>query len=124
MGALDKSTECCGANFKTNDISFVGLLTLSFPMLLLALIGIILSMFFYPFSTMLFRFCRLLIRANMNVMREYPLLPKLKCKISGALYSASPRVSGISFRFFNHFIIALCWISFCLFFLGVQLLWE
>ncbi|MDP7322303.1 MAG: hypothetical protein QF441_16995 [Bacteriovoracaceae bacterium] len=107
MGILETKTKCCGSDFRRDDIPFIGLLTLAFPL-------VVLTFFLRPISFFM-RFLQkkkktildVLYESNLNLIVQAMILPQLKCSLASLLYSISPKLSGGVFKLFNFFIIII-----------------
>lgn len=110
MKILDQKTGCCGASFEKNNISFVGLLTFSFPMLIIssAVWGILKLTPFYRLSEKSVLF--VIIKSNLELIQKKSIMAKWKCLISARLFSFSPRLSGFLFKYFNLLLFLFLWI--------------
>ncbi|MBT3583802.1 MAG: hypothetical protein HN509_02755 [Halobacteriovoraceae bacterium] len=104
---MDRTTECCGANLKTERISILGMLTLSLPLLAISLLLMPLS---WPLQFLglkkLHQVNTIILRANMDLIQSSSILPNLKCNLSGRFYRISPWLSGFNFRYFNLIILS------------------
>ena len=102
------STGCCGADFRSDDVTFVGLWSLSVPLVLLftpaALLRPLLG------QSRLRRFADVLVFANMDLIRRASLMPGLRCWVAGTLYRLSPRLSGAVYRCFNFSLLCTLWL--------------
>lgn len=101
MSMFDKNLECCGADFRSNNISYVGVLTLNANLLILNVL------LFFP----LFLLKRLvpawyvtnrrLLGINIQVINSLNIFSRLKCQLAGILFKLSPFLSGFTFKYFN-----------------------
>lgn len=109
MSMFDQELECCGAEFEKNHISFVGLLTLSFP---IAITSFFLLCLTSPLKLFKIRFQILetLFRSCMKLISDKPLLAKTKCSLVGKIFKISPRLSGLTYKYFNFSIYLFFWV--------------
>jgi hypothetical protein len=108
MSMFDQELECCGAEFEKNHISFFGLLTLSFPIVILSLLLIILL---FPLRLLgkKFQILESLLRSCFRLISDKPLMAKSKCALVGKIFKISPRLSGLTYKYFNFSIYFLIW---------------
>jgi hypothetical protein len=119
MGILNRETECCGASFENNNISTLGLLLISIPYT--AVYFILFPIIFFlnksnPLSV--------IFNANLTLIKSANILPNLKCKVSAKLYNVSPRLSGLTFKFFNLAVLYIIWMAIISACAGVSFLWD
>lgn len=100
-------TGCCGADFKTDEVTFTGLWSLSVPLIYVfapaAALGPLLG------EGRLRRFVRVLLTANLDLVRRASLIPGARCSLAGTLYNFSPRLSGVLYRYFNFILLSSIW---------------
>ena len=119
MGILNRESECCGASFENNDISILGLLLISIP-----------YTFFYTLLFPLIFFLRknnpisIIFRANLTLIKNINILPNLKCKLSAKAYPLSPKLSGITFKYFNLSVLYTIWMIAISIIFGAIFLWD
>jgi hypothetical protein len=108
---IKEKIDCCGSNFETNNVSFLGLLTLSVPIAFLSTIVVIILL---PFS--FFQVCKDLKRqtvrvlfANSSLIEKQNLLQNLRCNITVLLSKLSTPLSNKVYYFFNHMILFFIW---------------
>lgn len=101
---LKAEDECCGASFEKNNISYIGLITLSYPIFLVLIIPVFLLKLFRINSKL-----TILFRANNQVIASHKYLSKNKCKISGKLLRYSYWASSLVMNYFHHFLISVLW---------------
>ena len=111
MDVLKHETGCCGTNFETNHVSFLGLLTFSIPLLILTLPLLTLSSIFNQKSH-LRNILKTLFQSNLKLIETKKIFSPLKCKLAGQILRFSPKISGYVFRYFNLTILFFCWILF------------
>ncbi|MFH2203257.1 MAG: hypothetical protein ABIJ96_09105 [Elusimicrobiota bacterium] len=100
-------TGCCGADFRSERVTFTGLWTLSVPLIYLTAPASALGPLLGRGRTR--RFIDILLRANMDLIRRATLIPGLRCALAGALYPLSPRLSGFAYKHFNFTLLSLLW---------------
>jgi hypothetical protein len=107
-----RDSGCCGATFEREHISLVALLTVAFPLVLI----------FTPLQPLLWLagrsnsprwvvIFRTLFAANIRVIRDTHLLPKLRCDLGARLFPLSPALAGFSFKAFNLVLLSLMWLG-------------
>ena len=104
--------DCCGSNFETNDISTLGLLTLSVPMIV---IGTALNSILYIFSYSSYvkkirSSVTIIISANIKLIEKKDINPRLRCNFSNVTSTISVTVSRFLYRHFNFILLSLPWI--------------
>ncbi len=105
-------TGCCGSNFSENSASMLGLMTLSFPVIVSSLFLIPILAIAGIFNLTIKRLklkVLVVLKANLNLIHLAPLMPKARCIFAGKLFSFSPKLSGISYRCFNLALLSLLW---------------
>lgn len=101
---------CCGFNFKKDAATFLGLITFSFPLVILASI---IALALFPFKKInkhiekIRKKVVLFIKININLINSISTYPKMRCAVSGKLFSYSPRLSGILYQNFNFLLFIL-----------------
>ena len=109
MSFFDQDLGCCGASFEKNNISFLGLLTLSTTALIfLSFLWVLtwpLSLVFKSWHNVL----GVVIKANADLIKNSSLLRKTKCEMAGKILRYSPRASGLFFKSFNFVILFSSW---------------
>lgn len=104
------ATGCCGADFRSDKVTITGLWTLSVPLVYLsapaAVLGPLLG------EGWARRLIRVLLTANLDLIRQATVIPGLRCSLAGRLYAVSPRLSGFSYRYFNLVVLTLPWACF------------
>ncbi|OUR93729.1 hypothetical protein A9Q84_19905 [Halobacteriovorax marinus] len=106
---FDQELECCGAEFEKNHISFFGLLTLSFPVIVISFVLLVILSPLRLFKKR-FQILETLFRSCMKLISEKPLMAKTKCSLAGSMFKVSPRLSGLTFKYFNFSIYLFVWI--------------
>lgn len=107
---FDQELECCGAEFEKSHISFIGLLTFSFPLLVLCVLIRIIS---YPITFFIdLKIIQSLINANLKLIKQKNMLSRYKCQMASFIFKISPRLSGIVFKYFNVSILCIFWFVF------------
>lgn len=109
MSFFDQDLGCCGASFEKNNISFLGLLTLSASAVIFLSILWIATL---PLSFLMktwHRTIALIIKANCELIKNSSILRKTKCETAGKILRYSPRLSGLFFKSFNFVILFSCW---------------
>lgn len=102
---LSNDEECCGASFEKNNISLLGLITLSIPIFFALFIIKVITLNQYKNKTFL-----VLYRSNNDLIKNFKLLNNLRCKLSGRVMRASPCLGNWIFNYLNHFILAIPWL--------------
>ena len=106
---FDQELECCGAEFEKSHISFVGLLTFSFPLLCSCFVLKLLISPIYFFRKV--KLLDALIRANFKLISQKSIFLKLKCQLAASIFKIAPRLSGVFFKFFNFSILLFIWVG-------------
>lgn len=109
---MPPETNCCGFNLDFKKITFLGIFTFSFPLLLLSsLIFLILTPFskFIPAINILQNNLGLLIRINFRLINSICNL-KIRCMLSGKIFSYSPMLAGIIYKYLNTAFLLSLWI--------------
>lgn len=113
MGQVKTKIDCCGSNFENTNITVLGLLTLSTPLIIFTFL-IYFCLFPLGFLS-IFRTLRnnlkIIGKANLKLVGDFNLLPALRCSVAAFLVKFSPRFSRFSYNSFNLFILASVWIS-------------
>jgi hypothetical protein len=105
MSVTQLDSGCCGEDLKTLRISRLGVLTLGLP---LAVVCVVLRPALWLLArTSTGRVLLALAAANDRLVAEAAVSSRTKCRLSGALYAVSPRLSGFVFRHFNFLICLL-----------------
>lgn len=102
MGLLDSKTECCGSNLKNEKISFLGLLTLSTPMIILLSPIIALQTVLRRSNSI-----TVIFNSNLVLIKQATILPNLKCSIAASTLGHLPLLSAFTFKYFNLSILIL-----------------
>ncbi|ATH09269.1 hypothetical protein BIY24_15355 [Halobacteriovorax marinus] len=104
---FDQELECCGAEFEKSHISLLGLLTLSFPLVILLTV---LKIILFPIILMKkISIIDSLINVNHKLIRQKNILSRYKCNLASAVFKVSPRLSGLIFKYFNFSILVFIW---------------
>ncbi|MFT6632628.1 MAG: hypothetical protein ACJAS4_002592 [Bacteriovoracaceae bacterium] len=108
---MKEKIDCCGSNFETNNVSFLGLLTLSVPIALFSMIVIIVLL---PFSFLqsskdIKRQTVRVLFANSSLIERQNLLQNLRCNFSVLLSKLSTSLSNKVYYYFNHMILFFIW---------------
>lgn len=103
---FDQELECCGAEFEKDHISFIGLLTLSLPLLVICSIIKVLFLIIFKKN----RSIELLINANFKLIKQKNILTRSKCQLSSFVFKLSPRLSGLIFKYFNLTFLLIIWL--------------
>lgn len=113
MEFLRQDAGCCGADFNKNNISYLGLLSFSFPAVLflapLMLIFRFLKTLKSPYFNKVFFAIEIIFNANKKLIQTMPILSKFKCQLSGSFFRFSPYFSGWIYKYFNYIIFAVVW---------------
>ena len=114
MGVLDRKTKCCGSDLAQENISILGVISFSFPLVFI--------LFPLWIANKVFSFLKInlpmklvinsLVNSNLKLINMVTILPNLKCKIAAILYRVSPFVSGFTFKWFNFIFILMFYILF------------
>lgn len=102
---LKAEDECCGASFEKNNISYTGLITLSYPIFLVLIIPVFFLKLFRIHSKL-----TILFSANNRVISSHKYLSKTKCKMSGKLLRYSYWASSFIMNYFHHILISIFWL--------------
>lgn len=108
---IKEKIDCCGSNFETNNVSFLGLLTLSVP---IAFFSIILILILLPFSSLQFgkhlkRQAVRVFTANSSLIERQSLLQNLRCNITVLISKLSTALSNKVYYYFNHLVLFFIW---------------
>ena len=109
MSFFDQDLGCCGANFEKNNISFLGLLTLSATAVILLSLVWVISLPIYLVTKSWHNLLGIIIRANSDLIKNSSILRKTKCEVAGKILRYSPRLSGLFFKSFNFVILYSAW---------------
>lgn len=107
MGVLDRKTKCCGSDLAQENISILGVMSFSFPLVIVLFpLWIVFRLFLYlkinlPMKLVVFS----LMESNLKLINMVTILPNLKCKIAAIIYRISPYISGFIFKWFNFIFI-------------------
>ena len=104
---------CCGADFNSERTTALGLLTLSFPLLLissLAFLALAPAAAAIPPLRRVARALNAVRRACLKSIQNGALIPRARCAVAGMLFSRSAALSGFSYRHFNFFLITSIWL--------------
>jgi hypothetical protein len=96
MGLLDSKTECCGSNLKNEQISFLGLLTLSTPIILLLTPIVAIQKLLKTTNSI-----TVIFKSNIVLIKQATILPNLKCSIAALTLGQFPALSAFTFKYFN-----------------------
>jgi hypothetical protein len=109
---IKEKIDCCGSNFETNSVSFVGLLTLSMPMILLSILmlPIILFISLLPPFTKLKNQILIIIKANSSLIEKQTFFQNSRCNITAFLSKISITLSNKTYYYFNHIVLLTIWI--------------
>lgn len=117
-------TGCCGAHFRKDAATFLGLMTFSMPLIVLC--GIVFPIFFvlgkiWAPAQKIQKQIIAILKANLRLIHAVPLHPKARCISAGRIFSCSSRFSGAVYRCFNIGILVLAWLGiiFCLYSLRI-----
>lgn len=119
-------TGCCGAHFKEDTNTILGLATFSLPIVLLCSIlipGLTLIGGLSPRIKKIREVVVIVITANLDLIRRAPLAPRLRCAAASKIFSFSPELSGIIYRCFNISTLILLWTGLILSFYVIALFW-
>lgn len=104
--------DCCGSNFETEQVSILGLLTLSVPLTVVCIFlwvpTFILS--FIGFFKNINSNLKTIIKANLLLIEKQDILPRLRCNFSVWANPISPSLSRTVYDKFNIISLVLCWI--------------
>lgn len=109
MSIFKQEIGCCGADFKKDNISFLGLLTLSASIIIFLSILWIVTLPAYLIGFKFHNLFKIIIMANINLIKNSSILRKTKCMTAGKLLRYSPFASGLFFKFFNYVVLSFCW---------------
>ncbi len=107
---MPRDNGCCGASFGEHEVTAIGLMTLSMPLLIIflpLLIFLKCISFVAPAVGRWERWTRTVIKANVHLIRTASFFSKERCYISGKLFPFSSSISGFTYRYFNFFILML-----------------
>jgi hypothetical protein len=113
MALISRDTGCCGANFEREEISIIGLLTISMPYFLLYIVlwpVLFLLRLAAPPLRPFLRVLRVIFEANVKAVADSRIFPRVKCSLSGKLFRISPFLSGLAFRWFNFAVLGMIWL--------------
>ncbi|MFC1698402.1 hypothetical protein ACFL1I_00390, partial [Candidatus Omnitrophota bacterium] len=103
---------CCGFHINRSKATFLGLLTLSLPIVFLsAFLNAILYMIgriYRPIETLR----KLIVAvqdANLRLISSIDFNSRLRCAITGKIFSYSPKAAGLLYRYFNLLILIIFW---------------
>jgi len=104
--------DCCGSNFETEQVSILGLLTLSVPLTVICIVLWIptYALSFISFFKSINANVRTIIKANLLLIEKQDILPRLRCNFSVWANPISPSLSRTLYDKFNIISLALCWI--------------
>lgn len=122
MSKVKAKIDCCGSNFETDHVSFIGLVTFSFPMivlfiLILPLLGF--SSLISKWLDSLYQNVKVLLVANFKLIHKQSLAPDLRCSISAKAIRISAGLSNAIYDYFNLFLVSFPWL---LFIIGVSII--
>ena len=104
MVRLNRKIECCGAGFENENISLLGVVTFSFPLVLIGFVFLpfyLLLQFIFPGFSKWTQAVRIIFQANLKLIEKAELAPRWKCELSSRLIPQFPRAAGLVFRYFN-----------------------
>lgn len=117
-------TGCCGFRLNRDRVTFLGLLTLSLPVVIfcaglnpvLYIIGKI-----SPRAENGRERIAAIRAANIRLINKANLNSKFRCRITGGIFLYSPRLAGVIYRHFNISLLLLFWagIISCVYLAGV-----
>lgn len=119
MSLFEQDNGCCGARFNKNQISTLGLLTLSLPLIYISLIFIVLLFPITKIFKVDFRILSIVLKSNLKLVREQNIFSKTKCEMTSRLIPFSPLIAGKIFKFFNLIFLTSIWILLLLILFGV-----
>lgn len=107
-------TGCCGTNLRRDNIHFLGVFVIAYPLFCVMLLC---SVLIYP-TTFLgsaflrsFNFVSRLRTISLNTIDKAVIFPRLKCGLSASFYGVSPILSGKIFQLFNFLVLTLSWVT-------------
>ncbi|MBK24122.1 MAG: hypothetical protein CME70_08995 [Halobacteriovorax sp.] len=104
--------DCCGSNFETEQVSILGLLTLSVPLTLICILLWIPTFtlgFIGPIKSLNSNL-KTIINANLLLIEKQDILPRLRCNFSVWANPISPSLSRTVYDKFNIISLVLCWV--------------
>ncbi len=121
---MTRDTGCCGAHFRKDVATFLGLMTFSMPLIVLC--GMAVPIFFvmgkiHPPVQKIQKQILAILKANLRLIYAVPLHPKARCISAGRIFSCSPRFSGAVYRCFNIGILILAWLAIILCFYSLRM---
>lgn len=112
MGILDRKTKCCGSDLAQENISILGVVSFSFPLVVILFPIWVINIFVsalkinLPIKIVI----NSLVNSNLKLINMVTLFPNLKCKIAAVIYRISPYFSGFIFKWFNFILILIVYI--------------
>ena len=112
MGVLDRKKKCCGSDLAQENISILGVISFSFPLVVILFPFWIINWLFsiLKINLPMKLVVNSLMNSNLKLINMVTVLPNLKCKIAAILYRISPFVSGFIFKWFNFFLVLIVYI--------------
>ena len=107
------NTRCCGFNLGLKKITFLGIFTFSLPLLILGstlFLLLIIPSRFIPSVKIIKYNLGLLLKVNYYLINS-TLNLRTRCILSGKIFSYSPLISGLVYKYFNLFILFLLWLG-------------
>ena len=106
-------TGCCGFHFQEKGPNMLGLMTLSYPLMLagaLTVPGFMVLSRINPAFKRMEKIVLVIIKANAQLIRSAAIYPKVRCSISAKIYAWSPKLSGAFYRHYNALVLSLLWL--------------
>lgn len=106
--------ECCGSNFENDNISSIGLLTLSTPIIIISslLYIVFLALSFIPIFKNFVATLKIVIKANIQLIEKKDFNPRIRCNLSSYLSPLSPSLSRFAYQHFNLMLLLFPWMLF------------
>ncbi len=109
---ISNKIDCCGSDFETDEVSKIGLFTLSIPLIFILWILILFSFllsFIKPIRK-LKKNLRIIYKANISLIEKQSLLPRLRCDLTALLAKISNSLAQFVYNKFNQIALMGVWV--------------
>lgn len=104
---------CCGFNRGADKVTFIGIFTFPIPMMMLGGIGVLILSIIGIYSgkvRLVNNELVAILKVSNKVINE-GLNSRVRCMAAAKLFKLSPKLSGITYKYFNSTILISLWIG-------------
>lgn len=109
---IKSKIDCCGSDFERKDISFIGMMTFSIPLMILILGALPFLFLIKKLKSVsnLTNSLVIILRANKKLIENQNLMQGLRCSVTATTAKLSSSMSMLIYSYFNLVLLLCLWL--------------